>query len=78
MEIVDCDEVPGQVVSVADAFEPCGFGGKNSCCVEIPECAIDAGKLIDVMESLRRGCTGGLVEQCEVGTHFGGGSYNIG
>ena len=79
MDIIDCDEGPGQVVAVADAFEPCGFGGKTSSGVEIPDCALDAGKLVDVMDSLRRIWTGRVgVEQCEVGTRFGGGSYNAG
>ena len=60
MDIVDCDEGPGQVVDVADASEPCGFGGKTSSGVEIPDCALDAGKLIEVMDSLRRGWAGGV------------------
>ena len=46
MDIVDCDEGPDQVVDVADASEPCGFGGKTSSGVEIPDCALDAGKLM--------------------------------
>ena len=79
MDIIDCDEGPGQVVAVADAFEPCGFGGKTSSSVEIPDCTLDAGKLIDVMDSHRRGWAGGVgVEKCEEGTHFGGGRYNVG
>ena len=79
MDIVECDEGPGQVVAMAVAFEPCGFGGENSSGVEIPDCAFDAGKIIDVMDSLRRGWAGGVsVEKCEVGTHFGGGRYGVG
>ena len=52
MDIVDCYEVPGQLVAVADALEPCGFGGKTSSGVEIPTCVFDSGKLIDVIDSL--------------------------
>ena len=79
MDIVDCDEGPGQVVAVADAFEPRGFGGKTISGVEITDCALDAGNLIDVMGGLRRGWAGGVgVEKCEVGKHFGGGRYNVG
>ena len=47
--------------------------------MEIPDCVFDAGELIDIMNSLQRGWAGGVgVEQGEVGTHFGGGSYNVG
>ena len=53
MDIVACDEGPGQVVAVADAFEKCGFGGKTSSGVEIPDCALDSGKLIDVRLTFR-------------------------
>ena len=78
MYIVDCDEGPGQVVAVADSFDPCGFGGKTSSGVEIPDCALDYGKIIDVMDSLRRGWAGGVgVEKCEVGPYFGGVCYNV-
>ena len=74
MDIVDCDEGLGQVVAVADAFEPCNFGGEMSSGVEIPECALYAGKLIDVMDGLQRGWAGRVgVEKYEVGKHFGGG-----
>ena len=52
VDIVDCDEGPCQVVAVADAFETCGFGGKTSSDVEIPDCALDIGKLIDAMNGL--------------------------
>ena len=38
---------------MVDAFYPCRFGGKNSSGVEIPDCDIDDGKLIDVMDGLR-------------------------
>ena len=52
---------------------------ENRSDVKIPDCNLDAGKLIDIMDSLRRGWAGGVgVEQCEVGTCFGGGRYNIG
>ena len=79
MDIVDCYEGPGQLVAVADALEPCGFGGKTSSGVEIPDCAFDSGNLIDFLDSLQRGWAGGVcVEQGEVGTHFGGGRYNVG
>ena len=79
MDIVDCYEGPGQVVAMSDALEPYGFGGKTISDVEIPDCAFDAGKLIDVLDSLRRGWAGGVgVEQGEVGTHFGDGRYNVG
>ena len=79
VEIVDCYEDPGQVVTVADALEPCGFGGKTSSSVEIPDCTFDSGKLIDLLDSHRRGWAGGVgVEAGEVGMHFGGGRDNVG
>ena len=79
MDIFDCDEEPGQVVAVADAFDTCGFGWKTSNGVETPDCALDAGELIDVMDGVRREWAGGgSVEQCEVGKNFGGGRYNVG
>ena len=47
--------------------------------MEIPDCAFDDGQLIDVLDSFRRGWSGGVgVEQGEVGTHSGGGSDNVG
>ena len=49
---MDCDEGPGQVVAVADDFEPCGFGGENISGVEIPDCALDAGKLMNILDGL--------------------------
>ena len=52
MYIFDCYEGPGQVVAVEDALEPCGFGGENSSGVEIPDCALDARELVDVMDGL--------------------------
>ena len=52
MDIVKCNEGPVHVVDVADAFEPCSFGGKTSSGVDIPDCALDAGKLICVMDGL--------------------------
>ena len=52
---------------------------ENRSDVKIPDCNLDAGKLIDIMDSLRRGWAGGVgVEQGDVGTHFGGGRYNVG
>ena len=33
---------------MADALEPCGFGGETCCCMEIPDCALDAGELVHV------------------------------
>ena len=38
---------------MGDALEPCGFGGKTSSGVEIPDCILYAGKLTDVMDGLR-------------------------
>ena len=79
MDIVYCDEGPGQVVGVADTFEPCSFGGKTSSGVEIPDYNLDTGKLIDIMDGLRRGWAGGVgVEKCEVGKHFGSGRDGVG
>ena len=52
MDVVYCGEGPGQVVVMADAFEPHNFGGKNSSGVEIPDYALDAGKFIDIMDCL--------------------------
>ena len=52
MAIVDCYKGPGKVVAMVDDLEPCGFGGKTSSGVEIPDCAFDSRKLIDVMDSL--------------------------
>ena len=60
MNIVDCDEGPGQVVALKDAFYPCRFDGKTSNDVEIPDCALDTGKLIDVLDVLQRGWAGGV------------------
>ena len=79
MDIVDCYEGPGQVVAVAYALKKCGVGGKTRCGMEIPDCAFDAGELIDVLYSLQRGWAGRIgVEQGEVGMHFGSGRYNVG
>ena len=64
---------------MVDAFYPCSFGGKTSSGVEIPDCDIDDGKLIDVMDGLRRGWAGWFgVEKCELGKHFGGGRDDVG
>ena len=78
MDIFVCYEGPGQGIDVVDALDPCGFCGKTNSGMEIPGCAYDAGNLIDVLDSLRRGWAGEVgVEQGEVGTHYGGGSDNV-
>ena len=74
-----CDEGPGYVVAVADAFEPCSFGGETSSGVEIPDCALNAGKLVDVLDGLRHWLAGGVGGgKCKVSTHFCGWRDNVG
>ena len=44
------DQGPGQIVSVADALETCGFGGETCGGVELPDSAFNAGELVHVLD----------------------------
>ena len=71
MQVCDCDEGPGEVVSIPNAFEPSGFGWESCSNVEIPDCALYAGKFVDVLNGLGGWWVGGDVgRKCEVSEHF--------
>ena len=37
---------------MADALEPRGFGGETCCWMEVPDCALDAGELVHILDGL--------------------------
>ena len=63
MHVCDGDEGPGEVVSISNAFEPSGFGWETRSGVEIPDCALYAGELVDVLNGLCGWWVGGACWQ---------------
>ena len=48
-----CDQWPGQVVHVAYAIVPCGFGWEPCCRMEVLNCALYTWYLVDVVDCFR-------------------------
>ena len=62
-----------------DAFDLCSFGGKTSNSMEIPDWALDAWVLVDIMDGLWSSRAVGVgAEKIDVGKHFCCGREDVG
>ena len=79
MHVCDGDEGLGKIVPSSEAFEPIGFCWETCSGVEICDCALYAGELVDVFNGLCGRWVGGVVcKRCEMSEHFCGWWDDIG
>ena len=73
MYVGDGDERPREKISIADAFEPSCLCGKTCSGVEIPDCALDAGELVDILDCF---CGAWVVDRTGDTSEYFGGSWD--